>query len=63
MPLKHVRVCVPCDAVRYAQCSVGCRVPDEGDPASWVQVEDDAETLSREPAEPRADQYSTPVEG
>lgn len=36
MPLKHLRVCVHCDKVRWAPCGVACRVPFEGDPKSWL---------------------------
>ena len=46
MPLKHLRICVPCDQTRYAPCSIGCRVPDEQDPENWTTVEDNAATLS-----------------
>lgn len=36
MPLKHLRVCQHCDQIRYAECSIACRIPDSGDKDSWL---------------------------
>ena len=38
MTLKHVRICTHCGIVRWAPCSIACRVPDENNPRSWVEV-------------------------
>ncbi len=50
MPLKHLRVCVHCDKVRWAPCAAGCRVPFEGDPKSWLDnLQHGAGTMLRGP--------------
>ena len=35
MPLKHLRICTTCEAIRYAPCGNGCGVPHDQDPHSW----------------------------
>lgn len=48
MPLKHLRVCEPCNATRFAACSLACRVPNDADPASWrVNLQEGAGTLPK----------------
>lgn len=47
MPLKHLRVC-PCGAVRYAGCSLACRVPSDTDPENWrLNLQAGAGTIGR----------------
>jgi len=36
MPLKHLRVCEPCNKVRWAPCCKSCRIPPDHDRSSWV---------------------------
>lgn len=49
MPLKHLRVCVSCDKVRFAGCSATCGVPYDGDKDSWLlNVQAGAGTLPKE---------------
>lgn len=49
MPLKHLRVCAECDRVRFAGCSIVCRVPDDQDPDSWVlNMQTGAGTIRKE---------------
>lgn len=51
MPLKHLRVCVHCDQIRWAPCSIVCRVPHDEDPHSWHRnIQDGAGELLREVA-------------
>lgn len=46
MPLKHLRVCEPCNRVRFAGCSIACRVPNDEDPKSWREnMQDGAGTI------------------
>lgn len=46
MPLKHLRVCPPCDRIRWAPCSIACRLPNELDPDSWREnMQDGAGTM------------------
>lgn len=46
-----IRVCVPCDLVRWAPCCSTCRVPDGGQADSWVvNVRDDAGEMTEEEA-------------
>ena len=48
MTLKHVRLCAHCTTVRWAPCSTVCRVPDENNPRSWVEVIDYVEEVCDE---------------
>lgn len=49
MPLRHLRICVQCDQIRYAPCSIACRVPHDGDKDSWVvNLQDGAGTIPKE---------------
>ena len=41
MPLKHIRICTPCNQTRWAPCGITCKVPHESDPASWLLNEQD----------------------
>lgn len=50
MPLKHLRVC-PCGKVRYAGCSIACRVPLDQDPQSWRPNLQDGAGEIRRPVE------------
>lgn len=52
MPLAQLRVCpAPCNRVRWAACSIGCRVPDEGQRDSWVEnLQEGAGTMNGEAA-------------
>jgi len=36
MPIKHLRICERCDRVRFAGCSIACRVPSDTDPSNWL---------------------------
>lgn len=36
MPVKHLRICGPCnDQTRFAPCSLVCRIGTDTDPDSW----------------------------
>src|SRR6516225_8114783 len=48
MTLKHVRICTHCGIERWAPCSIVCRVPDENNPRSWVEVVDCVEGVCDE---------------
>lgn len=59
MPLKHLRVCEPCDQIRFAACSAGCRVPDAADPTSWREnLQEGAGTILPPPALRHPDQHA-----
>lgn len=49
MPVAHLRVCAPCgDQIRYAPCSLACRVSADTDPDSWLpNMQEGAGTLPR----------------
>lgn len=51
MPLKHLRVCNHCDRIRFAACSIACRVPDGEQKDSWVpNLQQGAGTIPQEAA-------------
>lgn len=50
MPLAQLRIC-PCGRLRWAPCSLACRVPDEGQRDSWTtNLQHGAGTLPKEAA-------------
>jgi hypothetical protein len=50
MPLKHVRICERCAVIRWAPCSITCRVPSDQDRDSWLpNLQDDAGTMPKGP--------------
>lgn len=49
MPLKHLRVCTPCNRVRFAPCGRACQLPVDTDPDNWrVNLQDGAGTIGRQ---------------
>jgi hypothetical protein len=52
MPLAQLRICEPCGGrIRWAPCSIACRVPDGGQRDSWVEnLQDGAGTILKETA-------------
>lgn len=53
MPLKHLRVCEPCNRIWYAACGKACRVPNDADPDSWlINLQAGAGTIGRLPIAP-----------
>ena len=48
MAPEYVRICTHCAIVRWAPCSTVCRVPDENNPRSWVEVIDYVEEVCDE---------------
>lgn len=52
MPLKHLRTCDLCQTVRWAPCSIVCRIPPDHVKDSWQEnIEDGAGRLLRGPVE------------
>lgn len=51
MPLAQLRVCGPCNKIRWAPCSIACRVPDGGQRDSWLpNLQDGAGEIPEEAA-------------